>query len=84
VTGIAEELDDIYVRLNELDIDVVEGESGEAADGRGIRESKEGVGFGKKRRPDGGLEERSSSAWPRSSSRRPTTRCGCTCARWER
>jgi RNA polymerase primary sigma factor len=34
VTGIAEELDDIYVRLGELDIEVVEGESGEA-DGRG-------------------------------------------------
>ena len=31
VTGIAEELDDIYMRLSELDIDVVDAETAEAA-----------------------------------------------------
>jgi len=33
VTGIAEELDDIYVRLNELDIDVMDGDGNETRDG---------------------------------------------------
>jgi RNA polymerase primary sigma factor len=37
VTGIAEELDDIYMRLSELEIDVVDSESAESEEGEGER-----------------------------------------------
>ena len=37
VTGIAEELDEIYVRLGELEIDVMEGESTEGSSSEGAR-----------------------------------------------
>ena len=41
VTGIAEELDDIYMRLSELDIDVVDAETAEAAaEGREVERSQ--------------------------------------------
>ncbi len=40
VTGIAEELDDIYMRLSELDIDVMDAESAENEKGEGGRRSK--------------------------------------------
>ena len=43
VTGIAEKLDDIYIRLGELEIDVVEADSVEpdAKDGDGARDVKD-------------------------------------------
>ncbi len=40
VTGIAEELDDIYMRLSELDIDVMDAESVDAEKGEGGKGSK--------------------------------------------
>mgnify|MGYP000529540190 CR=1 FL=1 len=36
ITGIAEELDDIYVRLNELEIEVMDGAEGDAAPPAGL------------------------------------------------
>ncbi len=41
VTGIAEELDDIYVRLNELDIDVMDADTAEAEGRDGERQGAE-------------------------------------------
>ena len=78
VTGIAEELDEIYLRLNELDIDVMDGESG---DGEGDFRPGE---HSEQAEADKAETAKPVVRPPKGSSKRPTTRSACTCARWAR
>ena len=47
VTGVAEELDDIYMRLSELDIDIMDAESAEEATKASSKRAKAGAESGK-------------------------------------
>ena len=47
VTGVAEELDDIYMRLSELDIDIMDAESAEDSDKTLSKKAKAEAGSGK-------------------------------------
>ena len=84
ITSLPEELDEIYIRFNDLGIDVDRG-CREAAPGQLPRASSRSTARSKKRRwTSARRSSRTSSRPPAASSTRPTIPCACTCARWAR